>query len=128
MSLLRLTRFSLVGLAGAGVQLVTLSALVNGLGAHYAAATVASVVAAILHNFLWHQRWTWRDRPARGPAWLAFLQFLTANGAVSIAGNLVVMAVLVGVAGLPAVVANAIAIAACGGVNFLIADGYVFGR
>ena len=31
---------------------------------HYLVATAIAVEAAVLHNFCWHQRWTWRDRRA----------------------------------------------------------------
>ena len=42
--------------------------LANVPGVHYLVATAIGVEAAILTNFLWHDRWTWRDRPARAAA------------------------------------------------------------
>jgi putative flippase GtrA len=84
---------------------------------------------AVAHNFLWHWRWTWRDRaiPIAGvPA--AFARFAGANGVVSLAGNVWLMFVLVGVAGLPPVGANLVAIAACGLVNYRLGDRFVFRR
>jgi putative flippase GtrA len=59
----RWAAFNAVGLAGVAVQLACLALLVHA-GSHYLAATALAVEAAVLHNFLWHQRWTWRDRPA----------------------------------------------------------------
>jgi putative flippase GtrA len=56
--------FNIVGLIGIGVQLVMLVVLKGWLGIHYLAATVLAVEAAILHNFIWHERWTWVDRTA----------------------------------------------------------------
>jgi dolichol-phosphate mannosyltransferase len=121
----RLARFWIVGLGGIGVQLATLALLV-ALGVHYLAATVLAVGAALVHNFLWHRRWTWRDRPANVPVALAFARFASANGMVSIAGNAFVMWILVGLAGAPPLWANAAAIATAGVVNFLVADRVVF--
>jgi putative flippase GtrA len=53
--------FALVGTIGVIVQLGTLEAL-TALGCHYLWATGLAVEAAVLHNFMWHQRFTWRDR------------------------------------------------------------------
>jgi putative flippase GtrA len=78
---------------------------------------------------VWHVRWTWRDRSS-GPAGTvaAFARFALANGAVSLVGNMLLMAGLVGAAGLPPVAANVLAIAACGVVNFELGDRLVFRR
>jgi putative flippase GtrA len=121
----RLARFWIVGLGGVGVQLAVIALLV-GAGVHYLPATALAVGAAIVHNFLWHRRWTWRDRPASAPALAAFARFASANGMVSIVGNAIVMWILVGLAGAPPVWANAAAIGAAGFVNFLLADRVVF--
>src|SRR5689334_4106301 len=63
--LFRWVAFNAIGVAGMVVQLGVVAFLVHMLRVHYVAATVAGVEAAILHNFAWHQRWTWRDRPTR---------------------------------------------------------------
>ena len=123
----RFVRFNAVGGLGAAVQLGTIWALADVGGLPYLAATAFSVAAAIAHNFVWHLSWTWRDRGLSRPeAVQAFLWFATANGLVSLAGNLIVMAALVGGAGLPVVLANVIAIATCGLVNFWLGDRLVF--
>jgi len=44
------------------------------------------------------------------------------------AGNLVLMPVLVEGAGMPVVAANAVAVLGCSVVNFLLGDGWVFGE
>jgi hypothetical protein len=58
-------------------------------GWNYLVSTAAAVEAAVLHNFAWHQRWTWRDRrPASAHETLGrLLRFHALNGAVSLAGN-----------------------------------------
>jgi putative flippase GtrA len=46
-------------------QLLILIVLKTGLGLDYLVATALAVEAAVVHNFLWHQRFTWIDRPPR---------------------------------------------------------------
>lgn len=123
----RFARFNVVGTVGVGVQLGTLALLTDGLGHGYLPATVVAVVSAIAHNFGWHVVWTWSDR--RGGPSLAnrFARFVVANGAVSLVGNVILMAALVGGAGLEPIPANVVAIAICGLVNFWLGDRWVFG-
>jgi putative flippase GtrA len=123
----RFARFNAVGALGIGVQLTVLWVLVELWGVDYALATPAAVALATVHNFFWHQRWTWSDRPAQGAAAaFAFARFVGTNGAVSIVGNLAVMLVLVGGAGLSPLIANPIAIATCGLINFAMSSLLVF--
>jgi putative flippase GtrA len=60
--LLRFFRFNVVGAMGVAVQLASLTLLVSGLGVHYLPATAIAIELSLLHNFLWHERWTWRER------------------------------------------------------------------
>jgi putative flippase GtrA len=123
---MRFWRFNAVGVLGFAVQLAVLALLVR-LGLHYLAATVLAVEAAILHNFLWHERWTWRDRPSAGAARLTRLaRFHALNGAISLAGNLLLMRLLVGALGMPPLPANLIAVLACALVNYAASDRAVF--
>lgn len=123
----RFVRFNVVSAAGVVVQLATIAVLVHLAGADYLMATAAGVAVAVAHNFAWHARWTWRDRTASTTGVAAtFARFALANGAVSLVGNLILMAALVGAVGLPPVPANALAIAACGVVNFELGDRVVF--
>ena len=127
-TVLRFVRFNAVGALGIGVQLATITALMD-LGVAYVAATIVGVTLAIAHNFYWHLRWTWRDRMLSGDrAFYAFLSFVAANGVVSFGGNVVIMVALVTGAGVPVLLANLIAIAACGLVNFWLGDRVVFQR
>ena len=118
-TLARFTRFNVVGGLGIGVQLATVAALVHGLGAGPVLATAAGVTAAVIHNFAWHVRWTWRDRMGPDASRLgAFVRFVGANGVVSLVGSVLLMPVLIGGAGLSAIPANLVAIAACGLANY----------
>lgn len=120
--------FNAVGALGVGLQLAILTTLVHIAGLHYLAATVVAVEATILHNFFWHQRWTWKDRPAGSQTALAWrlARFNILNGGISLAGNLLVMAVLTGVAGVEPAVANLAAIALCSLANFAASETVVF--
>ena len=120
--------FNGVGLLGLAVQLGMLTLLLSGLRWHYLAATAAAVEAAVLHNFIWHQRLTWRERKAGTVRTVAsrLWRFHLINGAVSMAGNLAVMAMLTGGLGVHPVAANMIAVAICSVVNFFGSEVFVF--
>ena len=122
-------RFNVVGVLGFALQLGTLFVLTQS--AHpvnYLAATAAAVELATLNNFIWHQHWTWRDRPSatRGETLRRLAKFNITNGAVSITGNLVFMSILVGRLGLPTAGANVASVAACSICNFFLADRIAF--
>ena len=88
----RFVRFNLVGALGIGVQLGVLRFLLTSVRTPIVVATIAAVFAAIVHNFVWHLHWTWRDRSVRRAGVLAaFTRFVVANGAISLAGNVVIM-------------------------------------
>jgi len=119
--MIQFIRFNVVGAMGIGVQLIVVGALVHGFGVDPVLATAAGIAAAVLHNFGWHVRWTWRDRMGPGvsvPA--AFVRFVGANGAVSLVGSVLLMPVLTGTLNLPAIPANLVTIAACGVLNFFL--------
>ena len=121
----RWVRFSAVGATGIAVQASTLALLLRVAGLHYLFATALAVEASVLHNFVWHRRWTWADRQGAS-ARVMLLRFNLTTGAVSIAGNLILMIVLVAGAGLSAFVANMVTIAICSLVNFAVSDKFVF--
>ena len=123
-----LFRFYAVGAVGIGVQLAALAIFKSGLGLGYLTATALAVEAAILHNFFWHEHWTWVDRIGSLPAGRGsrLVRFHLTNGAVSILGNLALMQALVGRLHVPYLAANAIAIALCSLLNYLAADRLVF--
>jgi dolichol-phosphate mannosyltransferase len=121
----RFARFSIVGAGGIVVQTTALAALLRFSDIHYMLATVLAVELSVLHNFVWHRRWTWADRPASRAA-LALLRFNATTGAMSLAGNLVFMFLLVGGLRLDPRAANLIAIGLCSLVNFALSDRFVF--
>jgi putative flippase GtrA len=120
--------FNMVGVLGAVVQLTVLAALTHGAGMSYLPATALAVEAAVLHNFVWHQRWTWRDRQLTSSRRVfdRLVRFHLLNGSVSIAGNLIITAFLTAGFGLDAVAANVAAILTCSLINFVGSDALGF--
>jgi dolichol-phosphate mannosyltransferase len=123
----RLLRFSLVGALGVVVQLGALAVL-SALRCEYLLATSLAVESAVLHNFVWHRRFTWRDRRQlrKGELFRALFRFHLSNGFVSLLGNLLMMRVLVGSLRLPLLAANLTSIVMCFIVNFVASDRWVF--
>lgn len=124
----RWVAFNGVGALGIGVQLGLLGVLVRLADMHYLLATAIAVELTVLHNFVWHEWWTWRERRSGTPSALAarLLRFHLLNGVVSMSGNLLVMRLLAGRAGLDPVAANIVAILVCSAVNFAASELIVF--
>ena len=131
-------KFNLVGAVGMAVQLGAL-ALINHLApGHYMVATAAAIEITLLHNFVWHLHYTWRDRFPTLNAFRAgrpgdrrglaghLIRFHLSNGLVSMVGNLALMPVLVEGVRIPVVAANAIAILCCSIVNFCLGHNWAF--
>ena len=123
----RWVAFNVVGLAGMAVQLLVLAILTRVFHTPVAAATLLAVEMAVLHNFWWHERWTWRERPSStaGERLRRLMRFHAFNGTVSLIGNVCVTVVLSS-AGLDPVLANVVAIIACALVNFGAGEWLVF--
>jgi putative flippase GtrA len=125
----RWAKFNFVGGLGIGVQMMALAIFRSWLQFDYLLATGLAVEIAVIHNFLWHEGFTWADRPAGRPvqSLVRLMKFNASNGAVLILGNLVLMRLLVGELKVNYVAANLIAIVVCSLVNFLLGDRFVFG-
>lgn len=122
--------FNGVGLLGACLQLAVLAALLAATAGHELAATAVAVEAALLHNLWWHERWTWRDRPAAGrrARLQRALRFHLTNGGISWTGNILGVRLLCGGVDLHPLIASAIAIALCACANFALSARWVFRR
>lgn len=140
-------KFNLVGAIGIAVQFAVLFVLKSAFGMNYLLATAIAVEAAVIHNFLWHEQFTWVDRikidrvgidrgnfarlkPAPVSSWRGsvrrLVRFHIANGAISLLGNLVLMRMLAGYGRVNYLVANGVAIALCSVANFLVSNEWVF--
>ncbi len=124
----RWATFNVVGIMGMGVQIATLVMLQSWSLMDYLPSTALAVEAAILHNFVWHERWTWGDRTASPDSsrWARLLRFNLTIGALSIGENLLFMELLVGRLEIHYLVANLITIASCSVLNFVASDRLVF--
>ncbi len=125
-TLIRWSKFNLVGAMGVAVQLAALAFLARVARLPYLWATAAAIELTLLHNFVWHLHFTWRDRRGRSAILPQLLKFHLANGLVSMTGNLVLMRLLVGQAHLPLLAANGIAILCGSIVNFCLSDLWAF--
>jgi len=121
-------RFYVVGAIGVVVQLAALALFKSGLRMDYLLATALAVEVAVLHNYIWHERWTWADRTDSVSTGRLgrILRFHLTNGVVSMLGNLVIMQLLVGSIRIPYLLANLLSITLCSLLNFLAADRFVF--
>jgi putative flippase GtrA len=121
-------KFYAVGGVGIGVQFAVLAFCRSLLHMDYRLATLLAVETAVIHNFAWHEKVTWADRGClRRPNRIArFLKFNLTNGLLSIAGNLLLMQVLVGGLALNYLVANLVSVAICSLANFAVSDRFVF--
>ena len=126
----RWIRFNGVGAMGSAVQLAVVLVLVRSAGVHYLWATAAGIEAAVVHNFCWHEHWTWADRRSgtRQGIALRLLRFHAANALISLAGSLMLTRILTGSFGADPIAANIVSILACGAVNFGASEWLVFRR
>ena len=123
----RCLRFQFVGVLGIAVQLGALALFARNLHLNEQIATILAVEAAVLHNFVWHERWTWRDRnlASRG-VFGRLLRFHLANGLISIGGNLVFMEIYRGWLGMDLLLANLASIGTMFLFNFAAGNWFVF--
>ena len=119
-------RFNAVGALGMLFQLGVLAVLNRLAPGHYLVATAAAIELTLLHNFLWHLHYTWRDRREARPIVEKLVRFQASNGLVSMTGNLLLTRVLVQAARVQVLAANAIAILACSLVNFWLGHCWAF--
>jgi len=125
---IRWLKFNAVGALGIVVQLTVLVCLKGGLHVGYLLASGIAVETAVLHNFLWHERYTWADRvrPSVRESSPRLFRFHLSNGGISLAGNLALMKILVDWVHIHYLLANGIAIAACSLLNFIVSEAWVF--
>jgi putative flippase GtrA len=112
----QLMKFCAVGGSGYVVNLCVFATCVELLDVHHLVAATAAFVVAVLNNFWWNRHWTFRARG--GHAGFQAARFFT----VSIAAFLFAAAILellVSVAGVAELPAQAISIVAATPLNFL---------
>jgi len=125
-TLTRWGKFNLVGAMGMVVQLAALALINRWTAGHYLFATAAAIELALLHNFVGHLYYTWRDRRDRSALLAQFMRFHLSNGVVSMLGNLALMQILVHEIHMPVLASNGIAILCCSIVNFSLGNNWAF--
>jgi putative flippase GtrA len=118
-------RFNLVGVMGFALQTTTLWLLVRWAGVSAGVGITVAVMAAVSHNFVWHERFTWPNRP-REQRFRRWLSFHVSTGVISMLTNLGVTILVMTATALPVVPANVIAVAVASIANFWINDRLVF--
>jgi putative flippase GtrA len=125
-TLLRWGKFNLVGAMGMGLQLALLALFNRWTAGHYLYASAAAIELTLLHNFVWHLHYTWRDRRVSDTRLRQLARFHLSSGLVSMLGNLTLMRLLVYEARLPLLVSNVIAIICCSVANFCLGNKWAF--
>jgi putative flippase GtrA len=126
--LARLGKFNLVGLLGAALQLLLLYVLTKCIHMSAFAATPVAVEIVVLHNFAWHERFTWRDRQLKNIRQRSarLLRFHAGNGLTSLLGNTMLAYFLVERLNAPVLPSAMGAIVICSLINFFVADRWVY--
>jgi putative flippase GtrA len=113
---LQLVRFGLVGGVGFVVNLAVYTLCVHTLGIDYHLAAVAAWMVAVINNFVLNRHWTFDARAGR--ARFQAIRFLAVS-LVALVFSLLLLTILVEVAGLPKLPAQALAVAGSMPLNFL---------
>jgi putative flippase GtrA len=123
--MIRWSKFMLVGMCGVVVQLAVLWTLVHLAGLPTLPATALAVEAALLHNFVWHEVWTWQEVTPPG-RYRRLVRFHLASGLISIASNTLFTWAFREHLGLPLLISNLAAIGLTSVINFAAASRWVF--
>jgi putative flippase GtrA len=113
---LQLGKFCAVGASGYVINLAVFALCVGPLGTHHLVAATAAFVVAVTNNFWWNRHWTFQVRS--GPAHFQAARFFTVS-VVAFLFAAALLELLVSVAGLPDLAAQAISIAAATPLNFV---------
>jgi putative flippase GtrA len=112
----QLVKFCAVGASGYVVNLCVFALCVEGLGAHHLVGATAAFVVAVLNNFWWNRHWTFRARSGR--AGFQAARFFTVS-VVAFLFAASVLELLVSVAEMPELPAQAISIIVATPLNFI---------
>jgi putative flippase GtrA len=112
----QLVKFCTVGASGYVVNLCVFALCVEGLGIHHLAGATAAFVVAVLNNFWWNRHWTFRARS--GHAGFQAARFFTVS-VVAFLFAASILELLVSVAEMPELPAQAISIVMATPLNFI---------
>jgi putative flippase GtrA len=112
----QLAKFCAVGGSGYVVNLAVFALCVEGFDAHHLVAATAAFVVAVVNNFWWNRHWTFAARGGRA-SFQAARFFAVSIVAFVVAAT--ILQVLVTVAGMNELLAQAISIAVSTPLNFV---------
>jgi putative flippase GtrA len=112
----QLLKFCAVGASGYVVNLSVFALCVEGLGAHHLMGATVAFVVAVLNNFWWNRHWTFRARS--GHAGFQAARFFTVS-VVAFLFAASILELLVSVAEMPELPAQAISIIVATPLNFI---------
>ena len=122
----RWVKFNFVGAIGIAVNMGAFALLFGLLHLNKLWATALAVEIAVLHNFVWHEKFTWRTKPAGRLGRL--LRFHAGNGVVSIGGEVILLNLFADGFHINPYAAKIAAMAACALANFAVSEWFVFRR
>jgi putative flippase GtrA len=125
---IRWGKFNLVGAMGIVVQLAALALFNRWMAGRYLYASAAAIEITLLHNFVWHWHYTWRDRRDGATPARSLMRFHLSSGLISMLGNLALMQLLIHEAHLPLLVSNLVAILCCSMANFCVGNNWAFAQ
>jgi putative flippase GtrA len=111
----QLAKFCAVGAVGYLINLAVYDALLHH-GLHYLVAATCSFLVAVTSNYVWNRLWTFRDQ--RGHVAVQGMRFLIVS-LVALGANLAVLDVLISVATMGKLPAQAVAIVVVTPLNFI---------
>lgn len=117
-----LVRFGLVGVSGVVVNLSTFWVLLEAGGLHHLLAATGAFGLAVTNTFWWNRRWTFRAGDGRARTQMARFALVSLTGFLVAAGLLELLARL----GVPALLAQVLALAIAAPLNFLGAKHWSF--
>jgi dolichol-phosphate mannosyltransferase len=124
-SLLRPSRFGLVGVIGIGVNALALVALTELIGFHYAISAILASQVSTLHNFVLTETWVFHSRMTTSRVLVRYLAFNALNIATLFV-RVPVLILLTEVGGVHYLVSNLVAIGLTFGIRYLIADNWIW--
>jgi putative flippase GtrA len=127
--LIRFLKHNLVGLQGLLWKMIVMVLFKEVLKAGYLLSTVCAVEVVLLHNFFWHQHWTWKDRSEGLTFYLLLFRLMRyhfCTGLTAMVVNLGMMRLLVGALGVHYLPALLLATGFSGTLNFLMAALVIF--
>jgi putative flippase GtrA len=113
---LQLVKFCTVGASGYVVNLCVFAVFFEVLGTHHLVAATAAFAVAVMNNFWWNRHWTFRARG--GHAGFQAARFFTVS-IVAFLFAAAILELLVTVAGISELPAQAISIVAATPLNFI---------